>query len=276
MLWEVVKQQRIWTVKGQFPYTLALQFSSDGSQIVLARLAGPGKDIQSAALVVGLDAASGREVWRWQPAGGIDAVAFSRDTRKVVYSACGANKLVVAELPSGQATTTVPLNPRLKVARQCFSPDCGKVGSLMHGGGLFIWDSRSGELLRTLKFPSHEWCQVVFSPDGRQAVTAANEARTKSQVLSYNVETGGETLRFKTPVTRTLFIAFSPDGQYLATGNNIDREVFLWNATTGKEALTFRGHLSGIMSLAFSPDGRLLATGGNDTTVRIWNAQTLD
>jgi serine/threonine protein kinase len=75
-------------------------------------------------------------------------------------------------------------------------------------------------------------------------------------------------------------VAFSPDGQWLASGSD-DSTVKVWSVGSGELARTFRGHKQGVNALAFSPDGHWLASGSNDSTAKIWSvgngdlAQTL-
>ena len=57
-------------------------------------------------------------------------------------------------------------------------------------------------------------------------------------------------------------IAFSPDGQTLATG--IAQEVHLWDVDTGKHLSTFKGHTGPVHAVAFSPDGKTLASVSRD------------
>ncbi|MBE9042551.1 pentapeptide repeat-containing protein [Oscillatoriales cyanobacterium LEGE 11467] len=70
-----------------------------------------------------------------------------------------------------------------------------------------------------------------------------------------------------------LTVAFSPDGECLATGD-ADREIVLWSPIDGQKRLTCKGHSSWVWSVAWSRDGRILASGSEDRTVKLWDART--
>jgi WD40 repeat protein len=69
-------------------------------------------------------------------------------------------------------------------------------------------------------------------------------------------------------------VAFSPDGQRLAVGNDAGA-VKIWDVATGKELRSFQAHPTGILGLAFRADGGALASAGlHDRTVKVWDAGT--
>ncbi|MEM7757436.1 MAG: hypothetical protein AAF298_04810 [Cyanobacteria bacterium P01_A01_bin.40] len=67
-----------------------------------------------------------------------------------------------------------------------------------------------------------------------------------------------------------LSLAFSPDGQFLATGDT-KGEIYLWQVTPPRSLMTFQGHSNWILSIAWSPDGIILASGFYDQSVKLWN-----
>ncbi|MEP0752771.1 AAA family ATPase [Trichocoleus sp. Lan] len=78
---------------------------------------------------------------------------------------------------------------------------------------------------------------------------------------------------FTEPLSFALAVAFSPDGQLLATGDT-NREVRVWRVADGKNLLTCQGHTNWVWSVAFSPQGNILASGSDDKTIKLWDLKT--
>jgi WD40 repeat protein len=75
-------------------------------------------------------------------------------------------------------------------------------------------------------------------------------------------------VRTLTATEAVFSMAFSPNGQILASGN-YDKSIQLWHVD-GTLLRSLSGHSREILSLAFSPDGLLLASGSADKTIRLW------
>ena len=68
-------------------------------------------------------------------------------------------------------------------------------------------------------------------------------------------------------------VAYSPDGQTIASGSR-DDTIRIWDANTGEHLQTLQGDTDWVNSVEYSPDGQTIASGCGDNTIRIWDANT--
>jgi WD40 repeat protein len=71
---------------------------------------------------------------------------------------------------------------------------------------------------------------------------------------------------------RVCRVAFSPNGQYLATISNDDTAA-IWQLAGERKVLTLTGHTGDLTHLVFSRDSRLLVTASRDKTARVWEVE---
>ena len=170
-----------------------------------------------------------------------------------------------------------------------FSPD-GKM--LVSGGAdstIKVWDMATYQLRAT--FQGHSEGVVALAFRNVLPITPAQPAVNQpgsnilvsaggdNKLMFWDVLSRcdvGQSCRplqvFESLSRRLQTVAFSPDGNTLATGNG-DGSIDLWNLNTGKVERTFFGHSDVVNSLVFSPDGKMLASGAGslDSTVKLWD-----
>ena len=99
---------------------------------------------------------------------------------------------------------------------------------------------------------------IAFSPDSKTLASLEN-----NKVNLWDVATGKEKFTLQKSNNQFYSLAFSPDGNTLATGLERNREneiVYLWDVATGKEKKQLKSHTVNTIRVLFSPDGKTLAS----------------
>jgi WD40 repeat protein len=69
-------------------------------------------------------------------------------------------------------------------------------------------------------------------------------------------------------------VAFSPDGQFIASASN-DNTARIWDLQ-GNPQQVLQGHANSVNTVSFSPNGETLGTTSRDGTARLWNLAALN
>jgi WD40 repeat protein len=141
-------------------------------------------------------------------------------------------------------------------------------------GSVRLWSLPRGRLLGpALRFRNGVY-DAQLSPDGRRlALVLFGENGVPHTLQVRDVDTLRPIVRVRAGANTNL-ARFSPDGRFVAVGNNSGRAQVWSTATWEPITPSFAGHAGALHGAAISHDGRTLATGGDDGTVRLWDIDT--
>lgn len=137
----------------------------------------------------------------------------------------------------------------------------------------FLWDMKSGTLLRQIGKPEGARLRVVtaaFSPDSSQLLWAR---LGKTTPVLWDVESGRRvgvlSSREKGHSSNIISMTFSSDGRYIATGD-AEGTIVVWNRADRSVLRRIRAHSGEVRFLMFVPGKNELASAGGDGAVRLW------
>jgi eukaryotic-like serine/threonine-protein kinase len=302
-IWDSATGKELLSLKGHAAAVESVAFSPDGR-----RLASGSQD----NTVKIWDSATGKELLSLKSDGAwVESVAFSPDGQRLA-SGTSDKTVKIWDSAAGKELFSLKGHAD-EVRSVAFSPDGQRLASGSDDKTIRIWDISTGNELFSLKGHAGRVTSVAFSPDGERLASGSSDKTVKiwdsaigKELFSLNspdgqrvttVTLGEISIQRETTVGRqeissvvqlesgavaavvrgrpepTMSVAFSPDGQRLASKSG-DNTVKIWDSGTGKELLSLKGHADRVTSVGFSPDGRRLASGSMDKTVKIWDSAT--
>ncbi len=202
---------------------------------------------------------------RFRPGEAIARIAFSPDGK--LLATATQNTEVNANFVSvtlWDRTTGKRLRP-ISIGKKppvdlVFAPDGKRLATQDEKGEIHLWEVQTGKQYRRfqgeIRFLDFTMGMRVigagfaFSPDGK-----ALAARGPDKAIHlWETATGKELRKFKGEPEDLAPLAFSRDGQLLATYT--EKLIRLWDVETGKEKTRLRGHESSASAPTFSADGK--------------------
>lgn len=278
ILWSVKTGQQLRTLQGHTDNVYRVTFSPDGE--ILASASGDDT-------VILWDVETGEQLRALEGlAGTVDNVytaAFSPDGQ-MIASGSSDKTIVLWDVDSGQQLLALEGHTGV-VDSVAFSPDGQILASGSYDKTVILWEVETGQQLHVLEGQTGVVYSVAFSPDGAilasgavdgtvvlwdmEAVMAGPAAKPPQPSPTPTVTVLSPPRTLEGHAERVWAVAFSPDGQTLASGS-ADETVILWDVESGQQVRALEGHTGRVLDVAFSPDGQTLASGSTDNTVRLW------
>lgn len=141
---------------------------------------------------------------------------------------------------------------------------CGYGDSLIR-----IWNTRSGDIERTLESHTAKVNNVVFSPDYSTLASGADD----NTVILWNVDSYTPAKVLTGHQGGVNNVAWHPKGRLLASGS-LDGTVRIWDVQTLESIAILFGHEEKVITVTWSPDGNMLASSSGDNTIRLWEPES--
>ena len=232
-------------------HVIDLAWSPDGRYIAAASVLGPVTIFEGRRRTV-IDAFRGHEV-------GTMSIAWRPDS-KVLASAGQDGKIRLWDMTSGRATHSLD-GGAAWVEHLAWSGGKKPILASAAGRKLKLWNA-VGDLVR--EYPDHQSTISGFQWKPRVGQLAS---------IAYGGVTlwdpqQSEAIRRLEWQGSSLVIAWSPDGKYIATGDQ-DSTVHFWIMSTGDD-LQMSGYPTKVRELSWDATSRYLATGGGQEVV-VWD-----
>lgn len=208
------------------------------------------------------DAQTGQLIQTYKSEGGkVNAVAFSHLSDQL---ATGGLFRIAQIWQVGTDQAPILINVNAEITQLAWA----STGLLAIGGSdgdITVWDvATSTQIFLLTGEHTNPITGLAWAPDGSQLATLDNLGKltiwdaSNGLPLTKNILSG----------TRRAALAWSPNGQLLATANG--PKIYLLDALSGNPLRLLTGHTSEVRALAWKPDGAQLASAGQDGSLQLW------
>ncbi len=278
-LWDIATGENLTTLEGHTNWVRAVAFNANGEiatgsedQTIKIWNASTGQCCQTLR---------GHTSW-------VRSLAFSPNGQKLA-SGGGDHTVKLWDTTTSRCDKTLQGYTN-RVLSVMFSPDGQTLASSHDDRMVRIWNLNTSQC-RPLQGHASTVCCVTFSSDGQILASGGSDRSVKLwdinsshlnlvSASSYPERISDQYRHLQGHNSRIWSIAFSPDGEILASGSE-DHTIKIWDVVTGQCLQTLLGHTAWVCSVAFSPvkvvyshTGALLASAGYDETIKIWNLST--
>jgi WD40 repeat protein len=232
--------------------------------------------------VIVWDLATHSQRWFALPKTWVNAVAFSPDG-KTLASARGIGEVDLWDVATGMQRASFTVPEKQHIGELAFAPDGQTLASCVarddHSHQVLMWDLQSGRSRALSSLESTWYTMPAFSPDGHTLAVGCGHGEGRypgkadaprwGAIQLFEMATGTRTVRLTGHPAVVQWVAFTPDGKTLVSGD-VETTVKVWDVSTGQARLSLRTGTH----LALSPDGNTLAAFGDGRNLDLWDVAT--
>ncbi|KAG1821954.1 WD40-repeat-containing domain protein [Suillus subaureus] len=198
----------------------------------------------------------------------VESVCFSPDGKRLA-SGSHDRRVIIWDAETGAVLST-PWVQGWNRWLYCvaFSPDGLKLASGGYGT-VWVWRTSNAQLLLTINTHQDFIQSVVWTPDGKQLVSASHDKTIKFWNSSDGIQIG-QPCTGHTSSIKSLAISF--DGSFIATASD-QKTVQLWSTKSHKQIGKPLKHTARVCCVAISPNGELLVSGDWEGNVQLWSIE---
>jgi len=265
-IWDVRAGRQVRALNGHTDWIRVVAFSPDGKLLVSGSIDTTIKiwDVTTWNVVSTLRGHSGF----------ISTVAFTPDGKSLASSSSDG-RVLMWDIVTGSQRSSFTFTPALDLTTGAplwatglsFSADGKLLAVGLENGSIQLVDAATGENVRTLT--GHRGIVVSrgvqFAPDGKLLATASFDGT----VRLWDVASGTQTAQLDEHNFRVLSVAFSTDGQYLASTSDQGGDLLVWDVRQPDTVSHYKVGQGAITAMIFSPDSSILGTVGANGTTRL-------
>lgn len=265
-LWDVAGSSLVKTLSAHAKPVLSLAFSPDG------KFLSYGMEDKLVGL---LDLTSGQERLLAGHEDRVLAVAFGPDSR-LLASAGQDQQIIFWDVARGIRVGAPPQKHSGAIRSLAFSANGKRMVSAGEDQSPIVWDVLDqGDVWGAefgFKLEGHQGVvrKVMFHPDGNHLVSASDD----HQAIQWNLVQNNSFQQLDVAPAPVGSLAYSPDGRWLATGDDKGR-IRIWDTHTAKSIPPLPPlHDGPVVALAYSDDGRYLASASENKQLIFWELKS--
>jgi len=181
-------------------------------------------------------------------------------------------KIIIWDINKSKVVQTLSMNnSQIKYAG--YIPGSKSVLSVTDDGFMRIWNSKNGDLTKSIDADLIDFTGLTFSPDGKKLLIYPPIFDFEGKFQIWDISAGKKLYEIDGEGKMYSKAFFNRLGNKIITFSGDDPTINICDATDGKLLSVLSGHSLGVLNGIISPDDKLILTVSKDKTAKVWDIQ---